>query len=124
MAKEKKRHIKCDECRKPSSCCKSGAWLDLEEAKKILELKIKGGDFFHMEKDDCYPSGYGTSTSIGYARCTFLTRDGLCAIHKIDYSFKPSHCKEFPYEKGKLSPLTRELCAMVRPKRAKHKKNR
>lgn len=113
--------IDCRKCKTQEECCQTGAWLDLEEAKKILKLKIKGGDFFHLEKDDSYPSGYATSTSVGYNPCSFLTSDGLCSIHKIDYELKPSHCKGFPYENGKLSPVAKHLCIAVKPKRKKSK---
>lgn len=116
--------IDCCKCKTQEECCSTGAWLDLEEAKKILELGIKGGDFFHLEKDDSYPSGYVTSTSVNDNPCVFLTADGLCAIHKIDYNLKPSHCKEFPYENGKLSPLVEYLCVAAKPKRKNSKKSK
>ncbi len=115
----KKEKIKCHECKKPHECCQFGVWLDLGEAKKILDLKIKGGDFFHLEKDDDYPSGYRTSTSVEDEKCTFLTRDGLCKIHKISYDLKPTHCKEFPYEGGRLSSFAKYICGHVK---AIHKK--
>ncbi len=114
--------IDCRKCKTQEECCLTGAWLDLEEAKKILKLRIKGGDFFHLKKDKSYPSGYVTSTSVGDSPCVFLTPDGLCSIHKIDYSLKPTHCKEFPYENGKISPFTKYLCVAVRSKRKKSKK--
>lgn len=115
--------INCQECRTQHKCCEFGAWLDLDAAKKILELGIKGADFFHLVKDESYPSGYATSTSVEDGRCVFLTKKGLCAIHKIDYSLKPAHCKEFPYEDGKLSPFAKYLCVAVKskPKRKKKK---
>jgi hypothetical protein len=113
MKKKKKKHI-CEECRKQVRCCRLGAWVDLEEAKKILALGIQGGDFFHLEKDADYPSGYRVGTSIEDDPCTFITKDGLCAIHKIDYGLKPTHCKEFPYEKNRLSPIAKYLCEVVK----------
>jgi len=118
---KKNKRIDCSKCTSQEECCLTGAWLDLGEAMKILELKIKGGDFFHLEKDDNYPSGYCTSTSVGDSRCTFLTRDGLCSIHKIDYGLKPTHCKEFPYENNKLSPFAKYLCRVEKAKRRKKK---
>ena len=42
--------IDCFKCRNQADCCRFGAWIDLEEAKKILSLGIKG-DFFHLELD-------------------------------------------------------------------------
>ena len=113
------KKVKCHKCKTQEKCCRLGAWVDLEEAKKILALGIKGGDFFHLEKDDSFPSGYKTGTSVEDGSCTFITRNGLCAIHKIDYSLKPSHCKEFPYENGKLSPFAKYLCGPLKKKRKK-----
>jgi Fe-S-cluster containining protein len=98
-----------------------GAWVDLEEAKKILKLGIKGGDFFHLEKDDDYPSGYKVGTSYEDEPCSFITRGGLCAIHKIDYRLKPTHCKEFPYEGKSLSSIAKYLCVLVKAKSKKLK---
>jgi len=108
-------NIDCAKCKKQDYCCNTGAWVDLEEAKKILSLGL-GGNFHHLEKDDDFPSGYKVGTSVGYEPCTFLTKDGLCAIHKVDYNLKPVHCREFPYEEGKLSPLVSELCLMAMQK--------
>ena len=112
-----KKTVKCHECKTQEKCCRLGAWVDLEEAKKILALGIKGGDFFHLEEDKNYPSGYRVGTSIEDEPCTFITRDGLCAIHKIDYNLKPTHCKEFPYENGKLSSIAKYLCVAVKARR-------
>ncbi len=119
MKKEKK--VECGECKSQAKCCRLGAWVDLEQAKKILELGIKGGDFFHLEKDDSFPSGYKVGTSVEDEPCVFMTRDGLCAIHKIDYNLKPAHCKEFPYEDGRLSGIAKYLCLEVK---ARHKKKK
>lgn len=114
---KRRKKIECHKCRAPHTCCRFGAWVDLDEAKKILELKIKGGDFFHLEKDDDYPSGYRVGTSVEDEPCSFLTRNGLCAIHKINYDLKPTHCKEFPYEKKRLSSFADVLCIMAKPNR-------
>jgi hypothetical protein len=119
MKKENK--ISCHVCKAPEKCCRLGVWVDLEEAKKIIALGIKGGDFFHLQKDDRYPSGYRTGSSIEDEKCTFLTREGLCSIHSIDYNLKPADCKEFPYENGKLAPLAPYLCEEVKSKRKKKK---
>jgi hypothetical protein len=108
--KMSKTAINCVTCKTQAECCRLGTWVDLEEAKKILALGIKGGDFFHLEKDDDYPSGYRVGTSVEDEPCTFITSEGLCSIHKIDYNLKPAHCKEFPYENGRLSPIAKYLC--------------
>jgi hypothetical protein len=114
--------IDCCECRRPSYCCQTGAWVDLEEAKKIATLGLKG-QFFQLEIDKDFPSGYRIGTSYEYNSCTFLDSDGLCSIHKVDYNLKPKSCREFPYEKNKISPLADELCALFKSKiKIKNKK--
>ncbi|MDD5653873.1 MAG: YkgJ family cysteine cluster protein [Candidatus Omnitrophica bacterium] len=118
---KKKKEVICENCKTQSQCCRLGAWIDLEEAKNILSLGIKGADFFHLEKDENFPSGYKVGTSYEDEPCVFMTRGGLCAIHKISYDFKPVTCKEFPYEDGELAPIARYLCEEVK---AKHKKKR
>ena len=110
------RMIDCLKCKQKNSCCDFGVWVDLEEAKKILSLRLKG-DFYHLEKDKDFPSGYRVGTSYEDNHCSFLTPEGLCSIHKVDYNLKPAHCKEFPYEKGKLSPFADVLCSRVKSKR-------
>ncbi len=110
------KSIDCVKCTQKNSCCDFGTWVDLEEAKKILLLGLKG-DFYHLEKDKDFPSGYRIGTSYEDNPCSFLTAEGLCAIHKADYNLKPSHCKEFPYEDGKLSALADVLCVAVKSKR-------
>jgi len=114
--------INCNECKNQADCCRIGAWIDLEEAKKILELGLKG-DFFHLEKDKSFPSGYRIGTSIEDEPCTFLDRDGLCSIHKADFSFKPQTCIQFPYEDNKLSDYADVLCTLHKSRR-KNKKTK
>ena len=110
-------HINCHTCTRPEECCLTGTWVDLDEAKKILTLKIKGGDFFHLKRssDPAFPSGYKTSTSKGLTPCTFLSKAGRCIIHIKNYSFKPVICKEFPYENGRLSPHVKYICTQGKP---------
>ena len=107
------RTVDCLKCRQKKSCCDFGVWIDLEEAKKILSLGLKG-DFYHLEEDKDFPSGYRVGTSYEDNPCSFLTPEGLCAIHKADYNLKPIHCKEFPYEGRKLSLLADVLCSHVK----------
>ena len=118
------KKVDCLKCKQQYSCCDFGAWVDLEEAKKILSLGLKG-DFYHLEADEHFPSGYKVGTSYEDEPCSFLTPEGLCAIHKVDYSLKPIHCKEFPYENGELSSQADFLCAMVKSKKkSKNKQNK
>ena len=108
-SKNQKKVIDCLKCINQADCCRFGAWIDLEEAKKILSLGIKG-DFFHLELDKEFPSGYKVGTSYEDEQCAFQDADGLCRIHKIDYAFKPVTCKEFPYEGDKIAPIAEVLC--------------
>jgi Fe-S-cluster containining protein len=110
--------IDCAECKTQADCCSFGAWVDLEEAKKIASLNLKGM-FFHLEPDPDFPSGYRVGTSYENERCTFLDPDGLCSVHKVDYSFKPVSCKEFPYEDGAMSPFVGDLCTLYKARMKK-----
>ncbi len=114
-SKKRKEIIKCHKCKTQADCCKLGAWIDLEEAKKILTLGLKG-DFFHLEEDKVFPSGYKVGTSYEDEPCTFLGSDGLCSVHKVDYAFKPVTCKEFPFEEGELSSFAEVLCTPYKAK--------
>lgn len=113
MNTDKEAQIDCAKCVEASQCCRMGAWVDLEEAKEILNLGLKG-EFYHLEKDVEFPSGYKVGTSYEEDPCSFLTEEGLCSIHKLDYKFKPSYCKEFPYENGQLAEFTDILCPQAK----------
>jgi len=121
--KKQKLVIDCLECKNQADCCRLGAWIDLEEAKKILSLGIKG-DFFHLEIDKAFPSGYKVGTSYEDEPCVFLDLDGLCRIHKVDYAIKPVTCKEFPYEGKKIASIAKFLCVAHKLKAKKAKKQR
>lgn len=123
IKKEKTIIIDCLKCEDQSDCCRLGAWIDLEEAKRILSLGIKG-DFFHLEQDKDFPSGYKVGTSYEDEECVFLDPDGLCRIHKVDYALKPITCKEFPYEGNKVAPIAKVLCVMHKSKIMKPKAGR
>ena len=115
------KSIDCVKCKTQSDCCRFGAWIDLEEAKRIISAGIKG-DFFHLEVDKIFPSGYKVGTSIEDEPCVFLEPDGLCRIHKFDYSLKPVTCKEFPYEDNDLSSFADILCTPYKAKLKRKKK--
>ncbi|MEI6832294.1 MAG: YkgJ family cysteine cluster protein [Candidatus Omnitrophota bacterium] len=121
--KAKKVIIDCMECKSQSDCCRFGAWIDLEEAKKVISLGIKG-DFFHLEKDKDFSSGYKVGTSYEDEKCGFLDSDGLCRIHKVDYTFKPETCKEFPYENNRIAPIAKVLCTLHKSRLKKNKSKR
>ena len=116
-----KKIIDCCECKSQADCCQTGAWVDIEEAKKIASLGLKG-EFFQLEKDSDFPSGYRIGTSYNDNPCSFLDPDGLCSIHKADYSLKPGTCKEFPYENNKLAPFAGDLCTLYKSKIKEGKK--
>lgn len=117
-----RKSIDCLKCKTQADCCQLGAWIDLEEAKKILSRGIKG-DFFHLEKDKYFPSGFKVGTSYEDEPCLFLESDGLCLIHKVDYKLKPVTCKEFPYENNRISYFADVLCT-VRKANIKNRKKK
>lgn len=118
--KKRKELVLCHKCRNQSDCCSVGAWIDLEEAKKIASYGIKG-EFFHLEMDPVFPSGFKVGTSYEDEPCSFLDPDGLCRIHKISYDLKPVTCKEFPYEEDKLASIAHSLCTLLKNRRKKRK---
>jgi len=123
MGKRSTDKIDCAKCPAMHNCCKTGACVDLEEAKKIIKLKLKG-EFFHLEEDSDFPSGYFVATSYDDTPCTFLDEEGLCTIHKVDYNLKPAYCIEFPYEDGKLSEFIEDLCLLHKKEPQKRKKRK
>lgn len=114
--------IDCNKCPQMSSCCQSGVWVDLEEAKTILDLGIKKGVFHHLEIDDDFPSGFKVAPSYDDVPCSFLDKKGLCKIHKIGYDLKPRYCKEYPFEDGKPAEDLEDLCIVYRQIKKNHKK--
>lgn len=116
-----KEHINCFECKTQSDCCQHGAWIDLEEAKEIAKLGLKG-EFFQLEIDKDFPSGFCIGTSYDDNPCSFLDPDGLCSIHKVDYKLKPVTCKDFPYENNEVSPYAEILCTPFKAKLEKKNK--
>lgn len=112
----KRRRIKkdiCGQCFSQSDCCQRGAFADLEEAKKIAGLGLKG-EFFQLEIDKDFPSGFRIGTSYEDNPCSFLDPDGLCSIHKVDYNLKPKSCRDFPYENNRRSPYADVLCTVLK----------
>lgn len=114
--------IDCSKCSQMDYCCQEGVSLDLEEAKKILALGL-GGEFFHLDLDEDFPSGYRIDTSSGSNSCTFLDSAGLCSIHKLKYELKPTPCKEFPHDNDEVSSDAKYLCLVFKQQMTKRKKN-
>jgi len=104
--------VDCLSCDFRGSCCRKGVWVDLEEAKKIIELDTLG-NFYDLKKDEDFPSGYKIGTCLENEKCTFLGIDNLCVIHRINYELKPHYCKEFPLEDGKVTGDIIHLCPKV-----------
>jgi len=121
--KKNKKAAYCLRCKTQADCCRFGAWIDLEEAKKIAALGLKG-IFFHLEEDNDYPSGYRVGTSYEDRPCSFLDPDGLCSVHKVGYHLKPNTCKEFPYENNKISSFAGVLCTEFKSERKNKTKRR
>ena len=121
--KKPRQRIDCLGCGSQSDCCRLGAWADLEEAKNITTLGLKG-EFFQLEQDKDFPSGYRIGTSYEDDPCSFLDADGLCSVHKVNYNLKPATCKDFPYENTKISPYAPVLCTPFKAKIKKQNKKR
>lgn len=113
---EKMSEFDCTACLDKSHCCQTGVWVDLEEAKRILSLGLDG-EFHHFIQDSEYPSGYKVTTCYKDNPCSFLTKEGLCSVHKVNYDYKPTYCKEFPYEDGKLAEDVDALCLLFQQKK-------
>ena len=107
------KKINCLECKQKEYCCQEGTMVDLAEAIKISTLGLDG-QFYNLRKDKKFPSGYRVDTSRKESPCSFLTPEGLCSIHKIDYNLKPRYCKEFPYEDGKIAPFAKYFCLLFK----------
>lgn len=109
------KKIDCLGCPQKEYCCQEGAWVDLKEARNIAALRLSG-EFYHLRKDKKFPSGYKVATNYEETPCSFLTADGLCSVHKVDYNLKPTYCREFPYEDGKIAPLAKQFCLLAKRK--------
>lgn len=105
---EAKKQCCCQKRKTESDRCKLGAWADLEEAKKIVLLGLKG-EFLQLEVDSDFPSGFRIGTSYNNTTCSFLDAEGLCSIHKVNPELKPFTCKNFIFERNKVLPYSRIL---------------
>lgn len=97
-------------------CCNYGVYTDYKEHEKILSVKneiIAMMDesqsknvhewFEAPEKDDDFESGIAVGTNIINDKCTFLDKNGLCALQTLGLSkgmhkwaYKPIFCVLFP----------------------------
>lgn len=103
-------------CKCSGECCLYGVYMDLNEAKRILNNKNKLIPLFDEtqtkdinkwfeppEKDEDFESGVAIGTEINNHKCTFLDKDGLCTLQKLalnegeyKWKYKPEYCILFP----------------------------
>lgn len=90
------------------SCCKDGADVDIEQAKKISRLKIaiKKPWFEGLHEDKHLPSGWAVGTIARNGRCVFQDKNKRCRI----YEHRPRYCREFPYEQGRINRDVEYFC--------------
>lgn len=103
-------------CKCTGECCHYGVYTDLKEHDKILEIKDRFVPFFDEtqskdiskwfeppEEDEDFDSGVAVGTEVINGKCTFLDKDGLCALQKLairenehKWKYKPQYCILFP----------------------------
>lgn len=103
-------------CKCTGECCLYGVYMDLNEAKNILNIKnnlipifdttqVKDADkwFEAPEKDNDFESDIAVGTEINNHKCTFLDKNGLCSLQKLailegvhKWKYKPQYCILFP----------------------------
>jgi Fe-S-cluster containining protein len=103
-------------CKCSGECCYYGVYTDLKEHDKILEIKDKILPFFDEtqskdllkwfeppEDDEDFESGVAVGTEVINEKCTFLDKEGLCALQKLamlesehKWKYKPLYCILFP----------------------------
>ncbi len=103
-------------CKCSGECCYYGVYTDLKEHDTILELKDKILPFFdetqskdinkwfeEPEEDEDFESGVAVGTEVINGKCTFLDKDGLCALQRLanlegvhKWKYKPLYCILFP----------------------------
>ena len=103
-------------CKCSGECCHYGVYTDLKEHDTILELKDKIVPLFDEtqckdikkwfekpEEDDDIESGVAVGTEVINGKCTFLDKNGLCALQRLanlegihKWKYKPLYCILFP----------------------------
>ena len=103
-------------CKCSGECCYYGVYTDLKEHDKILEIKDKIIPFFDdtqnkdiakwfesPEEDEDFESGVAVGTEVINGKCTFLDKEGFCALQKLanlenehKWKYKPLYCILFP----------------------------
>jgi len=103
-------------CKCSGECCYYGVYTDLKEHDNILEIKDKILPFFDEtqnkdltkwfeppEEDEDFDSGVAVGTEVINGKCTFLDKEGRCALQKLailenehKWKYKPLYCILFP----------------------------
>jgi Fe-S-cluster containining protein len=103
-------------CKCSGECCHYGVYTDLKEHDMILDLKDKLLPLFdetqskeipkwfeEPEEDEDFESGVAVGTEVINGKCTFLDKDGLCALQRLanlegehKWKYKPLYCILFP----------------------------
>jgi Fe-S-cluster containining protein len=103
-------------CKCGGECCNYGVYTDLKEHEYILSIKNKiiplldetqskivDEWFEEPEEDEDFESGVAVGTEIINGKCTFLDKNGLCALQKLamiegehKWKYKPIYCILFP----------------------------
>lgn len=90
------------------SCCQEGVDLSKEEIRRIVAFNpvVKKPWFGKSDKIYNPEPGFEYETLLSDARCVFQAPDKRCLIYPV----RPSHCREFPFEDGKLAEYYEPLC--------------
>ncbi len=103
-------------CKCTGECCHYGVYTDLKEHDIILNKKGSFIDSFDdsqsrdldkwfepPEEDEDFESGVAVGTEVINGKCTFLDKNGLCALQKMadlegvhKWKYKPLYCILFP----------------------------
>jgi Fe-S-cluster containining protein len=103
-------------CKCTGECCHYGVYTDLKEHDIILNKKESFIDSFDdtqsrdmakwfepPEEDEDFESGVAVGTEVINGKCTFLDKNGLCALQKMadsegvhKWKYKPLYCILFP----------------------------
>ena len=103
-------------CKCTGECCHYGVYTDLKEHDIILSKKESFIDAFDdsqsrdkdkwfepPEEDEDFESGVAVGTEVINGKCTFLDKNGLCALQKMadlegvhKWKYKPVYCILFP----------------------------
>ncbi|GMR25732.1 MAG: hypothetical protein BMS9Abin39_1055 [Ignavibacteria bacterium] len=103
-------------CKCTGECCHYGVYTDLKEHDIILNKKESFIDSFDNsqsrdvdkwfeppEEDEDFESGVAVGTEVINGKCTFLDKNGLCALQKMadsegvhKWKYKPLYCILFP----------------------------